>query len=183
MVELAGCDFLEIYPIKMTLEEFNKQSLEKVREDLFRCCGSTTWLNKLLQHFPFQSLQDLKICSDKAWLSCTEKDWMEAFSHHPKIGEKAGENKKHSSTKEWAEQEQSGVNDAGQTILVELAEANKTYESKYGYIFIVCAAGKSAAEMLALLKNRLNNDPEKEMHIAAGEQNKITHLRIDKIFS
>jgi 2-oxo-4-hydroxy-4-carboxy-5-ureidoimidazoline decarboxylase len=166
----------------MTLKEFNSQYLEKVREDLFRCCGCTNWLNKLMEHFPFRSIEDLKISSDKSWHTCSKQDWLEAFSHHPKIGEKP-DDKKLSATKEWASQEQSGVKSAAQSILFELALLNRKYEEKFGYIYIVCATGKTAGEMLEIIKERLNNEPEKELHIAAGEQNKITHLRIDKIFA
>ncbi len=167
----------------MTLKEFNNQNLQKVREDLFKCCGCTSWLDKLMEHFPFQSIEDLKISSDKAWHTCTKQDWLEAFSHHPKIGEKPGEKKNLSSTKEWAAQEQSGVKTAAQTVLDDLLLQNKKYEEKFGYIYIVSATGKTAEEMLVIIKERMNNDPEKELHIAAGEQNKITHLRIDKIFA
>jgi 2-oxo-4-hydroxy-4-carboxy-5-ureidoimidazoline decarboxylase len=136
-----------------------------------------------MEHFPFPSMQDLKLSSDKSWFSCTKEDWLEAFSHHPKIGEKAGENKKHASSGEWAAQEQSGVITAAPSEINELAFLNKEYEKKFGYIYIVCATGKSASEMLQLLKERLNNDSEKELHIAAGEQNKITHLRLQKLFT
>jgi 2-oxo-4-hydroxy-4-carboxy-5-ureidoimidazoline decarboxylase len=167
----------------MKLEDFNKQGSEKAREDLFKCCGSIVWVNKLMDHFPFSSIEDLKITSDRIWYSCNQDDWLEAFSHHPKIGEKAGNDKKYISTKEWAEHEQSGVNDAEQKVLSDLETANKFYEKKFGYIFIVCATGKTASEMLYILNERIDNDPEKELHIAAGEQNKITHLRIDKLLS
>ena len=102
--------------------------------------------------------------------------------HHPKIGEKVGEMNKHKATKEWAEQEQSGVKNANQNILDELDQTNKEYLTKFGYIFIVCASGKSASEMLELLKLRIDNKPDYEIKIAAAEQNKITNLRIDKLF-
>jgi 2-oxo-4-hydroxy-4-carboxy-5-ureidoimidazoline decarboxylase len=167
----------------MTLEEFNKLDKEKAGEVLFKCCGCTEWMNKLMEHFPFPSMEDLILSSDKAWFSSSKEDWLEAFSHHPKIGEKAGENKKHASTKEWASQEQSEVNKAAQSTIDELAKLNREYENKFGFIYIVYATGKSATEMLELLKERLNNDPEKELHIASGEQNKITHLRLEKLFA
>lgn len=174
---------MEIYQHKMTLDEFNRRGAEKAKEDLFKCCGSTAWLDDLMQHFPFPSTEDLKICSDRSWFSRSKTDWLEAFSHHPKIGDNENEIKNFTSTKEWAGQEQAGVRDAGQPVLDELRALNVEYQKKFGYIFIVCATGKSADEMLEILKNRLNNDPEKELHIAAIEQNKITHLRIDKIFA
>ena len=89
---------------------------------------------------------------------------------------------KHNAAKEWAEQEQSGVKNANQNILDELDQTNKEYLTKFGYIFIVCASGKSASEMLELLKLRIDNKPDYEIKIAAAEQNKITNLRIDKLF-
>lgn len=167
----------------MNLEEFNMQSPEKARQDLLKCCGSTAWADKLMEHFPFSTMDDLKISSDRSWYSCTKNDWLEAFSHHPKIGDKTVADKKYPSTAEWAKHEQSAVKDAGQNILSDLVKANKLYEEKFGYIFIVCATGKKATEILELLNKRLNNESEKELQIAVNEQNKITHLRIDKLLS
>ena len=167
----------------MKLEEFNKQNREKAEQDLFKCCGSKAWVKKTMEIFPFNSVEDLKISSDRNWFSCKKEDWLEAFSHHPKIGNQSGADKKHSSTEEWAKEEQSAVKDAGQIILSELEKANQSYENKFGFIFIVCATGKTANEMLKLLNERLNNEPDKELHIAINEQNKITHLRIDKLLS
>ena len=167
----------------MNLEEFNRQSPEKVRKDLFKCCGSTAWADKLMENFPFKTLEDIKITSDRCWFNSTKNDWLEAFSHHPKIGDKTEIESKHVDTAEWASEEQSAVINADQNILNELIEANKHYENKFGFIFIVCATGKSAGEMLEILRERLNNEQEKELHIAINEQNKITHLRIDKLFS
>ncbi len=167
----------------MKLEDFNKQSREKAGQDLFKCCGSKTWVNKIMKNFPFNSIEDLKISSDRSWFSCKKEDWLEAFSHHPKIGDQSVADKKHSSTADWAKQEQSAVKDAEQGILSELAKSNQSYQEKFGFIFIVCATGKTAIEMLKLLNDRINNEPEKELHIAINEQNKITHLRIDKLLS
>jgi 2-oxo-4-hydroxy-4-carboxy-5-ureidoimidazoline decarboxylase len=167
----------------MTLNDFNRLSVAQAKEELFKCCGSTSWVNKLMAHFPFATLEELKNISDQSWKKCSMNDWLEAFSHHPKIGEKAGAEKNHASTKEWAQQEQAGVMNAVEGVKAKLASANQLYENKFGYIFIVCATGKSADEMLSILVARLNNDPAKEIQIAAGEQNKITHLRMDKLFS
>jgi 2-oxo-4-hydroxy-4-carboxy-5-ureidoimidazoline decarboxylase len=108
---------------------------------------------------------------------------LEAFTHHPKIGDAKSLAEKFATTKEWASNEQSGVNEASILTLNKLAEGNKAYEEKFGYIFIVCATGKSASEMLSLLESRITNTPEVEIEIAMREQNKITHLRIDKLFS
>lgn len=165
----------------MTLQEFNSLSKKEAFENLFRCCGSTHWANEVMENFPFTSIEELKSVSDQIWMQCDKKDWLEAFSHHPKIGERPGE--KHQSTSSWAGKEQSGMQSADEQTKSELARLNAEYEDTFGYIYIVCATGKSADELLSILKVRLNNDASIELQIAATEQNKITHLRIDKLFS
>lgn len=158
-------------------------TIQHFKQEIFNCCGCTNWVNQLAGKFPFESTQELKTESDKIWFSLNEKDWKEAFTHHPKIGDVESLKKKFASTANWASGEQAGVQSAEEQTLRELKRGNDVYEKKFGYIFIVCATGKSAPEMLALLKSRLNNSAEEEIKIAAAEQNKITHLRIDKLFS
>jgi 2-oxo-4-hydroxy-4-carboxy-5-ureidoimidazoline decarboxylase len=106
---------------------------------------------------------------------------LEAFKIHPRIGDIESLRKKFASTASWASDEQSGASEAAEDVLHELSEGNDHYEKKFGYIFIVCATGKSATEMLTLLKNRLHNNPEAEFAIACEEQKKITNLRLDKL--
>lgn len=167
----------------MTIEELNNLSKEKAFEELFKCCGCTTWAQNLSDFRPFKSKEDLLRLSDMNWITCEMEEVMEAFSHHPKIGDLKNLEKKFVSTKEWASGEQGGVDEASQTILIELAEGNALYEKKFGYIFIVCATGKTAVEMLTLLKVRLSNAPEKEFRVAMNEQNKITHIRLNKLLA
>lgn len=167
----------------MTLAELNNLSKEKAFEELFKCCGCTTWAQNLSDFRPFKSKEDLLRLSDMNWITCEMEEVMEAFSHHPKIGDLKNLEKKFVSTKEWASGEQGGVDEASQTILIELAEGNALYEKKFGYIFIVCATGKTAVEMLTLLKVRLSNAPEKEFRVAMNEQNKITHIRLNKLLA
>jgi len=157
--------------------------LDISKSDLLKCCGSSAWAEQLLKAFPFDSLEALKSASDNIWNSLSVNDWKEAFSHHPKIGDIENMKKKFSSTASWAEGEQSGVQSANEKVLRELQEGNAAYEKKFGYIFIVCATGKSAEEMLSLLKKRLINNPAFEIRVAAEEQNKITHLRLEKLFA
>lgn len=166
-----------------TIQQFNNSTIQNIKEELFKCCGCTSWVEKLSKKFPFASIEGLKNESDKIWFSLSEKDWKEAFSHHPKIGDIKSLEKKFASTKQWATGEQAGVTIASQSVLQELKEGNEVYEKKFGYNFIVCATGKSAEEMLSVLKQRLTNAPEDEIKIAIQEQNKITHLRIDKLFA
>jgi len=119
----------------------------------------------------------------ETWNKLTPGDWKEAFSHHPKIGDIKSLRQKFASTAQWAEGEQSGVAQTSERVLRELAEGNNLYEAKFGYIFIVCATGKGAEEMLEMLNRRLSNYPEEEIRIAAEEQRKITRLRLEKLLN
>lgn len=165
----------------MSIEKLNSLNETELIEELFKCCGSTNWAKELSKQLPFNSIEDLISKSDSVWSKSTRADGLEAFTHHPKIGDIKSLEKKFASTKEWAGGEQAGVNTAGQETLIALAEGNEAYDKKFGYIFIVCATGKSAEEMLALLNARINNDAETELKIAMNEQNKITHIRLNKL--
>lgn len=167
----------------MTLTELNQLSDKEAFEILFKCCGSTRWAESLAAKRPFGSAEELQHSSDSSWSVTKESDWLEAFSHHPKIGDVKALEKKFASTAAWASGEQSSVNQASGEVLERLAQGNADYERKFGFIFIVCATGKSAAEMLNLLESRLPNGRDKEIQIAASEQNKITHLRLNKLLS
>lgn len=165
----------------MTLHEFNILPKEKLVEELTKCCGSSAWVNKMLPFIPADDLVELLEDAEEQWWKCSEADWKEAFAHHPKIGDIESLKKKFTSTALWASGEQSGVNAATGETIKALAEGNRLYEEKFGYIFIICATGKSAYEMLQLLQKRLQNDRTTEIQIAADEQNKITKLRIEKM--
>ena len=165
----------------MTLHEFNILPREKLIEELTRCCGSAAWVQRMLPFIPAEDLVELLEDAEEQWWKCTEKDWKEAFAHHPKIGDMESLHKKFASTGSWASGEQSAVEAAPEETIKALVQANRLYEEKFGYIFIVCATGRSAEEMLNSLKSRLVNSPENEIKIAADEQNKITKLRIEKL--
>jgi 2-oxo-4-hydroxy-4-carboxy-5-ureidoimidazoline decarboxylase len=165
----------------MTIAEFDHLNIEEKKKLLYQCCGSTVWVEKMLTVPPIDDLIELFEDAEEKWYECSEKDWKEAFSNHPKIGDIESLKKKFASTAQWASGEQAGVNTATEKILEKLAEGNKLYEDKFGYIFIICATGKPAEEMLKNLEERLTNDPEDEIKIAAGEQNKITQLRLEKL--
>lgn len=165
----------------MTLHEFNILPREKVVEELTRCCGSSAWVQRMLPFIPADDMVELLEDAEEQWWLCSEGDWKEAFTHHPKIGDMDALKKKFASTSAWAVGEQGAVNSASEEVLEQLAEGNRLYEEKFGYIFIVCATGKTAREMLDLLQERLNNEPAEEIRIAADEQNKITQLRIEKL--
>lgn len=165
----------------MTLHELNTLPRQQLKEELAKCCGSSAWIDRMLPFFPAEDLVEVLEDAEEQWFLCSEADWKQAFAQHPRIGDIESLQKKFASTAEWAMGEQGGIKTATQQTLATLAEANKKYEEKFGYIFIVCATGKSANEILTLLETRLQNSPEVEIEIAADEQNKITKLRIEKL--
>jgi 2-oxo-4-hydroxy-4-carboxy-5-ureidoimidazoline decarboxylase len=165
----------------MTLHELNMISQPELKEVLTNCCGSSVWVKMMMAYFPADDLVKLLEDAEEKWYECSKDDWKEAFAHHPKIGDLESLTKKFASTAEWASGEQSGVNKASEETIKALAEANKLYEEKFGYIFIVCATGKSAEKMFTDLQIRLQNNPEVEIETAAEEQNKITKIRLEKL--
>jgi 2-oxo-4-hydroxy-4-carboxy-5-ureidoimidazoline decarboxylase len=165
----------------MTLQELNILSQPQLKEELMKCCGSSAWVKKMMPYFPADDLVEILEDAGEMWYDCSEDDWKEAFACHPKIGDVESLTNKFASTAQWASGEQSGVNVAPEETIEALAKGNRLYEEKFGYIFIVCATGKSAEEMLAILQSRLPNAPEDEIKISAEEQNKITKLRLQKL--
>ena len=130
---------------------------------------------------PFANVDELLTKADSIWWSLSSEDWLEAFRAHPKIGEEKPVAAQSEEALQWSAQEQSGVNDAAATTMAALAAGNRDYEQRFGFIFIVCATGKSSEEMLAILQARLQNDAETEIAVAAEEQRKITRLRLEKL--
>ncbi len=130
---------------------------------------------------PFESLDQLITTADRVWWALEPRDWLEAFRSHPKIGEQKAATAVSDDARRWSEAEQSGVTNATTQTMQVLAELNQKYEERFGYIFIICATGKSSEEMLTILRGRLENDREKELRIAAAEQAKITKLRLQKL--
>jgi 2-oxo-4-hydroxy-4-carboxy-5-ureidoimidazoline decarboxylase len=167
----------------MTFSDLNALPPPTRAEALATCCGATAWVATLNQQFPLASADALYEAAERTWHNLTEADWREAFAHHPKIGDVSALREKFASTATWAAGEQGAVNQASLETLEALAAGNAAYERKFGYIFIVCATGKSAAEMLALLQARLPNDPSQEIHVAMREQAKITRLRLQKLLA
>jgi 5-hydroxyisourate hydrolase/2-oxo-4-hydroxy-4-carboxy-5-ureidoimidazoline decarboxylase len=168
----------------MNLQKFNQQEKAVASDALFSCCSAEKWVSLLLQNFPFISVKDLIERATSIWYEqCGEDDWMEAFSHHPKIGDLKSLEEKFASTKHLASNEQAAVAGESHEMLVQLAEANKAYHEKFGFIFIVCATGKSASEMLRLLTDRIQNTSHEELQVAMGEQHKITIIRLKKLLN
>jgi OHCU decarboxylase len=130
---------------------------------------------------PFSNLDDLLAKAENLWWSLDKEDWLEAFRAHPKIGEKKAAAAQSEQARSWSAQEQAGISDAGTEIVRMLAEGNREYEQRFGFIYIVCATGKSSEEMLTILRERLRSDPGTELRTAAEEQRKITCLRFAKL--
>jgi 2-oxo-4-hydroxy-4-carboxy-5-ureidoimidazoline decarboxylase len=167
----------------MTVNELNSLSLNSLQEELTKCNGATNWVKSMCTYIPFKGINEVLFISEKVWNECTKQDWLEAFEHHPKIGDINSLNKKFANTIQWASSEQSSINQTTQQTIELLANKNNEYEKKFGFIFIVCATGKSAEEMLSLLLQRINNNKEDELIIAKNEQLKITQLRLKKLLS
>ena len=165
-----------------TLKDFNKLDTETASAELFKCCGSKRWVKQMMGYFPFTTEDKLFEHARTIWYNINDStDYLEAFTHHPKIGDVKSLKEKFASTSEWAGNEQSGVKNAQARTIQELSELNEAYYKKFGFIFIVCATGKSAEEMLELLKTRIDNSKEEEIGLAMGEQFKITLLRLQKM--
>lgn len=164
----------------MDLVRWNAMSADEARSAFLRCCGSTCWAEAMTAGRPYGAPADVLVAAEAAEATLTRGDWLEAFAAHPKIGDVGSLRAKFASTASWSASEQQGMAEATDDVIAELADANRRYEERFGHIFIVCASGRSAEEMLGLLKQRLGNAPEVELAIAAEEQKKITRLRLEK---
>ena len=167
----------------VNLDRINALPGEEARREFAKCCGSTSWARRMADHRPFGTEEELMNTAGRIWWELGEKDWKEAFSHHPMIGDVSELRKRFAGTADLSESEQSGEDGADDATLEALAKGNRDYAKRFGFIFIVCATGKSAREMLELLRERIGNAPEREIRIAAEEQEKITRIRLARVFA
>lgn len=163
------------------LDWLNRAEFDDATAALLRCCGAARWARAVTSARPFHSGEALHRVAEREWESASREEILEAFSHHPRIGDRASLRDRFPSTHAWSASEQAGAAVAEEKVLDDLAQENRDYEARFGHIFVVCASGKTAAEMLALLRARVGNDPEIELKIAALEQMKITRLRLEKL--
>ncbi|HEU5130822.1 MAG TPA: 2-oxo-4-hydroxy-4-carboxy-5-ureidoimidazoline decarboxylase [Pyrinomonadaceae bacterium] len=161
----------------------NSLSADEAVKELLQCCGSKRWAAEITNQRPFQTEETLLTAAKDIWWSLDRSDWLEAFRSHPKIGEKKAADKVSAQSQQWSGKEQAGVADASHETVSTLAALNHDYERKFGFIFIICATGKTSDEMLSALRERLQHDPESELPIAAAEQNKISELRLKKLLT
>ena len=169
--------------MNQSVNRLNELSANDAEAELLKCCGSQRWAHAMSNRRPFATLDDVLTEADRVWSSLDEADWLEAFRAHPKIGEKKAATAQSTEAQKWSAQEQSGVARASASTTSELAERNREYEDRFGFIFIVCASGKSSEEMLAIINERIRNDAETELRAAAAEQGKITRLRLEKLLN
>ena len=163
-------------------DDLNARTDAEAFSALQRCCGASRWVQLMLDARPFASDEAVFEAAEDCWAKMARNDILEAFSHHPKIGANIETLRaKFQQTAGWSASEQASVSQASDAVLEALAQGNIDYEAKFGYIFIVCATGKSAAEMLSLLQARLVNAPADEIKLAAAEQAKITRIRLEKL--
>lgn len=162
------------------LERWNQLSELEAVEMVLPCCGSTAWAHEMSARRPLPDEMSLLAASDEIWNSLGEQDWVEAFSKHPRIGERTAPAIASAQSASWSEQEQQNVASGGDAVQQALAEANREYERRFGRVFIVCATGKRTSEILDILRRRLHHDNATELREAAEEQRKITNLRLKK---
>ena len=167
----------------MTLEQLNRLAPQDAWSAFERCCGASVWIEHMCAHRPYDGRAAVIAAAGNADALLGPADWGEAFAHHPRIGDAAALRARFAATAQWAGEEQRGAAEASDATLEALARANLEYEQRFGHIFVVCATGKTADEMLALLRARLPNNPDVELEIAAGEQRKITRLRLEKLLT
>lgn len=165
----------------MSLETLNNDSVIDATHLFLQCCTSSAWIGRMVEGRPYADAEALRSAADSNWQVLAEEDYLQAFDGHPKIGNVNSLKKKYANTKALAAGEQASVNSANDDVIQQLAQGNSDYENKFGFIFIVCATGKSAGEMSDLLQARLPNKRATELQNAAEEQRRIFQIRLEKL--
>lgn len=163
-----------------TLTRWNLLTPNEAEHEILSCCGSRVWAHEMAARRPLADEASALSAADEIWRNLAEADWIEAFRSHPRIGETRPEQPSHARSAEWSAQEQRNAAPAGDVAKIALAEANREYEKRFGRIFIVCANGKSAPEILEILRRRIQNDPQAELREAAEQQRQIMILRMKR---
>jgi len=164
--------------VNLTLAAWNQAEEAVALEAMLACCGAKRWAAAMVNLRPVGTVRELSEAADRFWGTMQEADWLEAFACHPRIGEHKAVATGQSAA--WSKQEQSRATTASERLLAELAEANQLYEQHFGFTYIVCATGKSAAEMLVILKRRMGGTRESELREAAEQQRQIMQIRLGK---
>ncbi|HWY06605.1 MAG TPA: allantoicase [Candidatus Acidoferrales bacterium] len=164
-----------------SLERFNHLPRQRALRTLLDCCGSKKWAQQMAARRPFAGEAEFFEAAEKMWSALAREDWLEAFQHHPPIGETRAKAKQSATASRWSTKEQSAAQAAAPGVSEALAAQNRAYTEKFGYVFLICATGKSSDEILDGVRHRLPNDPDTELRAAAEEQRKITRLRLEKL--
>ncbi|HTJ81735.1 MAG TPA: allantoicase [Polyangiaceae bacterium] len=167
--------------LRLGVDRLDRMPPPDARAALEACCASKTWIEAMLATRPFYDVDAVYAASDAAWAKTGPDDWLEAFRAHPRIGEKKAESRQSVVAKRWSAGEQKGMHVATDAQKLAMVEANRAYEDRFGFRYIVCATGKSADDMVAFAKSRLANAPDDELRVAAGQQHEITRLRLEKL--
>ena len=162
-------------------EHLNSLTRDEAVGRLLACCGSNLWAQRMADRRPFEDARQLFEAADLVWWRLKREDWLEAFRSHPPIGGGEPVRETGDLARAWSEEEQASTHEAEPETLAEIARLNRDYESRFGYIYIVCATGKSAQTMLENLRRRFSNDADTELYVAAEEQRRITRLRLLKL--
>lgn len=169
------------YQIYKNLAALNELSPAEAVEEFLDCCGSAAWARRMAKARPFRMLDHLFEAADRLWFSLSVADHLDAFRAHPEIGSSQAADPQTSRSANWSSGEQSSLSSADASVKAQLADVNRLYKEKFGFIFIICATGRSADEMLAVARARLGNSVETELQLAAEEQAKITRVRLTKL--
>jgi OHCU decarboxylase len=161
------------------LAEWNEADEAAALGAMLACCAACRWAQTMVALRPFSGIETLSLTADEVWSTMEQSDWMEAFAAHPRIGERNSASAS-ATAAAWSEQEQASAARAAQQVIADLAEGNAQYEQRFGFTYIVCATGKSAEEMLAILQRRLGNTRETELREAAEQQRQIMQIRLGK---
>jgi len=165
----------------MELDSLNVVAPDEAAKTLLQCCGSRRWAQQVTAGRPYANLEALITRAKEIWWSLQPGDWLEAFRSHPKIGQKNAAEPVSDRSRQWSGQEQAGASSASPETADSFRRLNRAYEEKFGFIFIICATGKTSDEMLSALRQRIENDAARELTTAAEEQGKITELRLRKL--
>jgi len=183
VVEFLGQLARPAEEMKKVLARWNALPVDAAEIEILPCCGSRAWAHRMAMARPFASEASLLSASDEIWYNLPETDWNEAFRSHPRLGESRPSASAVARSAAWSAQEQHNLTNTDETLRIELAAANREYERTFARIFILCATGKSPAEVLKILRRRLHNDPQTELRESAEQQRQITHIRLKKWLS
>jgi OHCU decarboxylase len=165
------------------LARLNAASREDAIAAFTQCCAARAWAESMAALRPYRDMDALLDTADRVWEELGPGVWRAAFDGHPRIGERQAATATTDTAQRWSEQEQAGAQHANADVQARLAAAQRAYEARFGHIFLICATGRSAPEMLQELERRLGNDPDTELRVAAGEQRRITRLRLEKLLT